>query len=78
MSVKKIAYGRKRFSFTKGVPTLESMSITEKPLKGEDETQFTERLMKQYSDQQGTIEILIKGGQPDYAIITFTLGDTIM
>lgn len=78
MSVKKVTYGRKRFLFTEGVPTLESMSITEKSLKGEDETQFTERLMKQYRDQQGTIEIVFKAGQPDYAIITFTSGESTM
>ena len=78
MSVKKIVYGRKRFSFTEGVPTLQSMSITEKPLKGETETQFTKRLMRHYDDQQGTIEIVFKGGLPDYAIITFTSKESIM
>ena len=37
---------------------------------GEDEDAFTERLMRKYGNHQGTIEIVFKGGQPDYAIIT--------
>ncbi|MCA9923208.1 MAG: hypothetical protein KC419_23870 [Anaerolineales bacterium] len=76
MTVKKVLFGRKQFSFDHGVQKLERMSITEKPLKGEDESCFTERLMRQYGDQQGEIEVVIKSGRPEYAIITFELDES--
>ena len=68
--MKVINYGRRRFTFRKGKKIITSTSITERSLRGEDEETFAERLMKKYGDQQGTIEIVFKGGQPDYAIIT--------
>jgi hypothetical protein len=70
MSIKRVLFGRKQFSFGGGVPVLESIVITEKPLKDEDEAAFTQRLVHQYSDQHGTIEMVIKNGLPDYALIT--------
>lgn len=69
MSIKRVLFGRKQFSFGGGAPILESIVITEKPLKDEDEVAFTQRLVHQYSDQHGTIEMVIKNGSPDYAII---------
>jgi hypothetical protein len=72
MSLKKGSLSRKQFSFVEGVPTLESMTITEKPLKGEDEEQFAQRLVRQYGRQNGEFEIVIKSGRPDYAIITLS------
>ena len=77
MPVKKVLFGRKHFSFTEGVPKLESMSITEKPLKGEDESSFTERLVHQYGGQHGTIEVVIKSGRPEYAIITLNIDEPV-
>lgn len=68
--MKFINYGRRRFTFRKGKKIITSTSVTERSLRGEDEEAFTERLMKKYGNQQGTIEIVFKGGQPDYAIIT--------
>ena len=68
--MKVINYGRRRFTFRKGKKINTSTSITERSLQGEDEEAFTERLMNKYGNQQGTIEIVFKGGQPDYAIIT--------
>ena len=68
--MKVIDYGRRRFTFSNGEKVVTSTSITEKSLPGEDEEAFIERLMKKYSNQQGTIEIIFKGGRPDYAIIT--------
>ncbi len=68
--MKVIDYGRRRFTFSNGKKVMTSTSITERSLTGEDEEAFTERLMKKYGKQQGTIEIVFKGGQPHYAIIT--------
>ena len=48
------------------------MSITERALVGEDERAFTERLMRLYGQQKGTIEIVFRSGCPDYAIITLS------
>jgi hypothetical protein len=48
-----------------------STSVTERSLTGEDETAFIARLMGMYGNRKGTIEVVIKGGKPDYAIITF-------
>ncbi len=71
MANRRILFGRKQFSFEMGVPILESISITEKPFKDEDESAFTQRLVRQYGHQHGTIEMVIKNGLPDYAIIEF-------
>jgi hypothetical protein len=72
--MKVINYGRRRFTFRNGKKSITSTSITERSLRGEDEEAFTERLMKKYGNQQGTIEVVFKGGQPDYAIITLEQG----
>ena len=65
-----INYGRRRFTFRNGKKVITSTSITERSLRGEDEDAFTDRLMRRYGNHQGTIEVVFKGGQPDYAIIT--------
>ena len=66
-----ISYGRKRLAFAKGSSKLLSVTLTERANKGESEQMFTQRLIDKYGQQQGTIEIVIKASQPDYAIITF-------
>ncbi len=63
-------FGRKKFSLDRGTAFLTSMSITEKPILGEDEQAFTERLQSKYKDRQGTLELVFKKGDPIYAIIT--------
>jgi hypothetical protein len=67
-----INYGRRIFSFDEGNTVLESTSVTEKALSGEDEAAFTQRLLRKYKGQSGTIEVVFKRGRPDYAIITFS------
>ena len=67
-----IQYGRRRFSFANGTVVHRNSSITERALPGEDEERFTERLMERYGEYEGTLEIVIKAGRPDYAILTFT------
>ena len=67
-----VAYGRKRFSFAEGKTIHTGTSITVKALPGENEQAFTKRLMKKYGDARGTVEIIFKGGRPDYAIISFS------
>lgn len=68
--MKRLAFGRKKFTFSKGVSTLTSTSITEKSRHGETEAQFTSRLLAKYADAHGEMEIVFKQGLPDYAIIT--------
>ena len=68
-----IRYGRRKLTFAKGTCLLTSTSVTERSLVGEDEEAFITRLMKMYSNRKGTIEIVIKDGKPDYAIITFNV-----
>ena len=70
--MQRIYFGRRSFSFKNGKAVPESMSITERALVGEDEQTFTERLMRLYGKQKGTIEIVFRCGRPDYAIITFS------
>jgi len=67
--MKSLQYGRKIFSFAEGVAVHKSTSVIEKPVLGEDEKSFSERLVKKYRSQQGTFEIIFKKGRPDYAII---------
>lgn len=67
-----IKYGRRCFSFANGNVVHTNSSITERALPGEDEGRFTERLMEIYGEYEGTLEIVIKAGRPDYAVITFT------
>jgi hypothetical protein len=69
--VKRISFGRRKFSFSYGRAVLKSTSVTERALIGENEQSFTERLLRIYGDQQGTIEMVFKNGRPDYAILTF-------
>jgi hypothetical protein len=66
-----VNYGRKVFSFSNGVTSHTSTSITEKSMPGENEQAFTERLARKYARREGTIEIVFKKGRPDYAVITF-------
>lgn len=66
-----VKYGRRKYTFSKGALELTGLSITERALRGENEEAFTSRLMKSYGNRQGTIEIVLKNGQPDYAVITF-------
>ena len=68
-----IKYGRRKLTFAKGTCLHTSTSVTERSLAGEDEEAFTKRLMELYGTRKGTIEIIIKGGKPDYAIITFSV-----
>lgn len=68
----RIRFGRKIYSFVKGRPVLKSTSITVRTLAGEDEEAFTNRLLKQYGQRAGTVEMVFKGGSPDYAVITFS------
>lgn len=67
--MKPVQYGRRTFSFTRGVAVHKSTSIIEKPMLGEDEQAFTARLARKYRTQQGTFEVVFKKGQPDYAIV---------
>jgi hypothetical protein len=76
MSSKEGVVGRKRFSFVEGVPILQSMTITENPHPDEDEEQFTQRLVQQYGRERGEIEVIIKNGRPDYAVITLEPGES--
>lgn len=65
-----IDYGRKKYKFSNGTAELTRTSFTVRSLRSEDEQAFAERLMKLYGAQEGTIEMVFKNGQPDYAIIT--------
>lgn len=67
-----VQYGRKMFSISEGETLLESTSIIERTLLGEDENSFISRLKRKYEKQRGTIEIVFKKGCPEYAIITFS------
>jgi hypothetical protein len=70
--MKSLSYGRRFYSFDEGQAVLDRISITEKALPGEDEAAFTRRLLKKSEGRRGTIEVIIKHGRPDYAIITFS------
>lgn len=65
-----VKYGRKTYSFIEGKTIHTGTTITEKSLPGETEQEFTARLTKKYIDQKGTLEVVFKGGRPDYAIVT--------
>ena len=67
-----IKYGRRKLTFARGSCLHTSTSVTERSLAGESEEAFTERLMQLYGTRKGTIEIVIKAGKPDYAVITFS------
>lgn len=66
-----VNYGRKTFSLIKGNAVLRCTEITEKPLRHEDEKAFTQRLLNKYGHLQGTVEIVIRDGRPNYAILKF-------
>lgn len=66
----RLTFGRKKFTFSEGVSTLTSTSITEKSKPGESEAAFTRRLLAKYADCHGSMEIVFKQGRPDYAIVT--------
>ena len=70
--MKSVQYGRKMFSMSEGETRLESTSIIERTMLGEDEDSFIYRLKSKYKRQRGTIEIVFKKGRPDYAIITLS------
>ena len=65
-----IRFGRRKFDLVQGKVELTSTSFTERALPGEDEQAFTDRLLKLYGSREGTIEMVFKGGNPDYATIT--------
>ena len=66
-----VRYGRKTFSIVRGIAVLECTEITEKPLRHEDEKEFTQRLLQKYGHLQGTVEIVFRDGRPNYAILKF-------
>jgi hypothetical protein len=66
-----VNYGRKTFSITQGTAVLKSTEITEKPLHHEDVQAFTQRLLQKYGHLQGTVEIVIRNGRPNYAVLKF-------
>ena len=69
-----LRFGRRKFTFSNGKVELKSTSVTERALASEDEETFTNRLLQLYCNREGTIEIVFRRGQPDYAIITFGQG----
>lgn len=71
-----LSFGRKVFLFSKGEASCTEYSVTEKSTMDESEQHFTDRLLGKYSDREGTIEIFIKDGRPDYAIIKVTNEET--
>lgn len=65
-----LPFARKVLSFSGGEASLKKVSITERPLPGEDEDKFMQRLLEKYRKQQGTMEIVLKNDRVDYAIVT--------
>jgi hypothetical protein len=65
-----VNYGRKIFSFDDNGTALKGTVVTEKALPKETEADLTRRLLEKYRGQQGTIEIVLKRGRPDYAVIS--------
>jgi hypothetical protein len=65
-----ILYGRRRLAFSNGrvVPTSTMLTVQANP--EEDESAFIQRLLRECTAEEGTIEIVFKGGHPQYAIIT--------
>lgn len=62
-----VEYGRKIYSVDNGNSSLISVSVTEKPIVGEDERAFRDRLLSKYKGHEGTLEIVIKNGRPNHA-----------
>ena len=69
--MKDIHFGRRFLSFDSGQVVITSTAITERARLGEDEDAFVERLVKKYRHRKGTLEMVIKAGKPQYAIVTF-------
>lgn len=65
-----IDYGRKKYKISNGTAELTRTSFTVRSMRREDEQAFSDRLLKLYGAEEGTIEMVFKNGQPDYAIIT--------
>lgn len=65
-----VKFGRRKFAFVDGKAELLSTSITVRSRVGEAEDAFKERLLEMVGSERGTIEIVYKGGRPEYAIIT--------
>ena len=68
--MKTVHYGRKVYSFGHGTTVLTNVAVTEKPILGESETEFRDRLLSEYENSEGMLEIVIKNGRPSHAIIT--------
>jgi len=69
--MKAVKFGRRKFTFGNGKAELMATSITVRSRVGEAEEAFKGRLLEMIGSEKGTIEIVYKRGQPDYAIITF-------
>ena len=65
-----VPYGRVTISVANGRAKLEQITVTEKAFPGEDKDQFVDRLLKRYTDKNGTFQIVFENGKPDYAIVT--------
>ncbi len=68
--MKVINFGRRRYAFADGAVELMRTDITVKPLNGEDEEAFADRLMMMFGNKEGTFEIVFKKGRPAYAVVT--------
>ena len=65
-----IQCGRLRLVFSRGVVTCTSLVETTKTESDEAETTFFQRLVAHFQDEENAIELVFKGGRPNYAIIT--------
>ncbi len=65
-----IHYGRRRLAFAHGRAVPTSTTHTIRAHEGEDEAAFVQRLLDEWDADQGTIEIVFKGGFPEYAVVT--------
>ncbi|NLF67315.1 MAG: hypothetical protein GX579_22225 [Chloroflexi bacterium] len=65
-----IHYGRRRLAFSNGRAVPTSTTHTVRAHEGEDEAAFVQRLLAEWDADRGTIEIVFKGGSPDYAVVT--------
>lgn len=68
--IRLVGFGSKLISFSKRGASLTKVCITEKPLAGEDEDAFVQRLLSKYSAQEGRLEVIFRNGLPVHAIIT--------
>jgi hypothetical protein len=65
-----IHYGRRRLAFSNGCAVPTSTMYTVRAHSAEDEAAFIQRLLDECDADQGTIEIVFKGGFPEYAVVT--------